>query len=171
MKNKIIKFGLVVFALALTGFAAYSVMYPAQTHADSGLQSISENIIVKKANGEEFVFSVEIADSAAAHKRGLMHRTYLDKNHGMLFLFNDTARRSFWMKNTLIPLDIIFLRKDGEIHHIHSMAKPLDETRITALEGSKAVLEINGGLSDKMGLKTGDKIYHNAFQNMNLLAE
>lgn len=172
MKNKITKYGVIGFVCALAIFAGVSMMQPHITHAETHVaQEALENIVVKNAEGEELIFSVELARSGGDHSRGLMNRTHLDENSGMLFLFNGSAQRVFWMRNTLIPLDIIFLRENGTIHHIHHSAKPLDETRITALEKSNAVLEINGGLSDKLGIEVGDKVYHNVFRNMNLLAE
>ena len=173
MKNKIVKYSVIACVCALAIFTVFSMVQPPLTSANaSTAQELArENIVVKKANGEELIFSVEMALSGGEQARGLMHRTNMEENHGMLFLFSGVSKRSFWMKNTLIPLDIIFLREDGSIHHIHHMAKPLDKTLVTSIEGSKAVLEINGGLSDQMGIQVGDKVYHNAFRNMNLLAE
>ncbi|MCB1531347.1 MAG: DUF192 domain-containing protein [Alphaproteobacteria bacterium] len=162
------------FVALLVGAAVFSLAQPITTQAGPIMpegRELHENIVIKKADGEELVFSVELASSGAQQAQGLMNRTHLPEGDGMLFVFSNEQRRAFWMKNTLIPLDILFLRADGTIHHIHHMAKPLDESRITALEDSRAVLEINGGLSDRLGIKEGDKIYHSTFRNMNLLAQ
>ena len=94
-----------------------------------------------------------------------MHRTEMPENSGMLFVFNSPRKTSFWMKNTLIPLDMLFAHPDGTIHHIHHNARPQDETRITSKFPVKAVLELNGGTADKMGIKEGDQIIHRVFSN------
>ncbi|MAZ76889.1 MAG: hypothetical protein CMH31_06280 [Micavibrio sp.] len=92
-----------------------------------------------------------------------MHRTTLAENAGMLFYFGAEQPRSFWMKNTLIPLDLIFVKLDGTIHHIHENAIPKDETPLPSQGNVGAVLEINGGLSKKLGIKPGDTIKHQFF--------
>lgn len=174
MKNKMLKYCALAALCLLSAYAAFIIASPMvmQANAESAPEYLArENIVIKKDNGEELIFSTEMALTNAEQAQGLMHRTHMEENEGMLFLFGNVNRRAFWMKNTLIPLDIIFIREDGTIHHIHSKANPLDETRITALEPSKAILEINGGLADQMGIKIGDKIYHAAFKNMNLLAQ
>jgi uncharacterized membrane protein (UPF0127 family) len=81
---------------------------------------------------------------------------------GMLFVYEDTRPLSFWMRNTLIALDMIFLDATGEIRHIHENAVPLDETPIRAPEPGLAVLEINGGLARTLGLSVGDVLRHPA---------
>lgn len=124
-----------------------------------------ENISVLKQDGEELYFHVELAKTGAQKSQGLMYRTDMPENEGMLFLFNSPSKLSFWMKNTLIPLDMLFLHPDGTIHHIHHNAKPQDETSITSKYDSKAVLELNGGTADKMGIKEGDKVIHPFFKN------
>ena len=97
-----------------------------------------------------------------------MHRTEMADNAGMLFVFGDVAMRSFWMKNTLIPLDMLFIHSDGTIHHIHHNAKPQDLTSITSKYPSLAVLELNGGTADKMGIKEGDVVEHTYFKNVGI---
>ena len=127
-----------------------------------------DHIRVKKQDGEVLHFEVELAQGPWQQQRGLMHRTELAENAGMLFLFGDERMRNFWMKNTLIPLDIIFLRSDGTIHHIHHNARPQDLSRITSKYPSSAVLEVNGGVSDRMGIKEGDKVLYETFRNTHL---
>lgn len=128
-------------------------------------EMLHDQVTVRTAAGEEFYFNVEMALTRGEHARGLMNRTMLDDSAGMLFVFDGEAQRAFWMKDTLIPLDMLFISKDGTIHHIHPMAKPQDEANISSKGVSKAVLEINGGLSDKLGIKEGDKIIHSVFRN------
>ncbi len=107
-------------------------------------------------------FSVEIADDPQERAVGLMNRDSLPRSDGMLFVYDKPGPLSFWMRNTLIPLDMLFVNPDGSIGHIHHSAVPLDETPISGGEGRIAVLEINGGLSKKLGLKAGDQLRHPA---------
>lgn len=126
----------------------------------------TDEIGILKQDGETLYFNVELAVTQPQQARGLMYRTEMGDNEGMLFLFNSNTMRSFWMKNTLIPLDILFLNFDGTIHHIHHNAKPQDLTSITSKYPSKAALEVNGGTADKMGIKEGDQIIHAFFNNI-----
>lgn len=125
----------------------------------------TEEVSVLKENGEQLYFTVELAKTGAQKSQGLMFRTEMAENAGMLFLFNSPSKLSFWMKNTLIPLDMLFLHADGTIHHIHHNANPQDTTSITSKYDSKAVLELNGGTADKMGIKEGDQVIHPFFKN------
>ncbi|MCZ4353648.1 DUF192 domain-containing protein [Roseovarius aestuarii] len=110
-------------------------------------------------------FSIELADDEAERATGLMNREYMPKSAGMLFVYPEAKRVSFWMKNTLIPLDMIFIDSAGVVQKIHSNATPHDTTPILGGDGIKAVLEINGGLSRLMGIKPGSHIRHPAFAN------
>ena len=103
-------------------------------------------------------FDIEIADNNYETQTGLMHRQTMQNDRAMLFIFPDMRMRSFYMKNTYIPLDIIYLDKERIIVSIQENAKPLDETSLPSLFPAQYVLEINGGLSDKLSLKVGDKI-------------
>jgi len=107
-------------------------------------------------------FAVEVADDAAERAQGLMARESLDPGAGMLFVYNVPRRVSFWMKNTLIPLDMVFLDAAGRVTAVHSMAQPLDETPIDGGEGVQFVLEINGGLAERLGLGPGAELRHPA---------
>lgn len=118
---------------------------------------------IQTQSGKLYNFGVELALTPAEQSKGLMYRTVLPENAGMLFYFGANQPRSFWMRNTLIPLDIIFIKLDGTIHHIHENAIPKDETPISSLGSVGAVLEINGGLSRKLGIQPGDKIKHQFF--------
>jgi len=105
-------------------------------------------------------FRIEIADSAEERSLGLMHRESLPMGGGMLFVYDEPRSVSFWMKNTLIPLDMIFLKENGVIHAIHHLAQPLDETPVFGGDEIQYVLEINGGLARTIGLKAGDMLRH-----------
>lgn len=126
------------------------------------------DLLVKTEDGRRYTFNVELALTPSEQQKGLMHREEMPEMNGMLFVFGSEHVRSFWMKDTLIPLDILFIEKTGRIQHIHSMAKPLDESLISSGKPSYAVLEINGGMADKLELDAGDYIFHEAFRNTNL---
>ncbi|MFP3942763.1 MAG: DUF192 domain-containing protein [Alphaproteobacteria bacterium] len=146
--------GLAVAALWLLGAAscaAPSAACPRDTaHA-----------LIVSANGEH-CFGVEIADSPEERSRGLMHVRHLEADRGMLFLFEHARIQSFWMKNTYIPLDIIFIRPDGRIENIAARTEPLSERSVYSSAAVQAVLEINGGLSEKLGIRPGDLVRHPA---------
>ena len=108
-------------------------------------------------------FNVEIAITSIQRKQGLMGREKLDTQTGMLFLYEKPHKVSFWMKNTVIPLDIIFLSMSGEISHIEHNAKPFSIKRISGGSDTIAVLEINGQSANREGIKTGDLVSHPFF--------
>ncbi|MDN3725476.1 DUF192 domain-containing protein [Aequorivita sp. SDUM287046] len=101
---------------------------------------------------------IEIADDEYSTQTGLMYRNSLAENQAMLFIFNDMQPRSFYMKNTEIPLDIIYLNAEKEIVSFQKNAKTYDETSLPSEAPSQYVLEINAGLSDKWKLEKGDRI-------------
>ena len=107
-------------------------------------------------------FTVELADEPLERSRGLMNRPSMQLSHGMLFVYEAPQSAAFWMKNTLIPLDMIFLSPEGRVLRIHENAVPLDETIIDGGQGVQAVLEINGGLAERIGLAEGDVLRHPA---------
>jgi uncharacterized membrane protein (UPF0127 family) len=110
-------------------------------------------------------FQVEIADNDATRERGLMDRRYMAADHGMLFEFDRDAPVSFWMKNTYIPLDMIFISPSGVVTHIAANAEPLSERVIPSGGPCVAVLELNGGTAASIGLKVGDKVRHPFFKS------
>jgi uncharacterized membrane protein (UPF0127 family) len=115
---------------------------------------------IKKADSDSIIktLDIEIADNEYETQTGLMYRTALETNHGMLFIFPDMDFRSFYMKNTKIPLDIIYLDASKTIVSFQKNAKPFDETSLPSGTPAKYVLEINGGLSDAWELAVGDRI-------------
>ncbi|MBE1284650.1 MAG: DUF192 domain-containing protein [Rhodobacteraceae bacterium] len=110
-------------------------------------------------------FSVEIADDPQERSQGLMHRTSMPQRSGMLFVYDKPLNAVFWMKNTLIPLDMIFLDRSGRVTHVHHEAIPGDLTPIDGGENVLAVLEINGGLARKYGIAKGTEMRHEVFSN------
>lgn len=107
-------------------------------------------------------FSVEIADDAEERARGLMFRERLAASAGMLFVYETAQPVAFWMKNTLIPLDMIFLDASGVVTKVHENAVPHDETSIPGEGDVLAVLEINGGLARRIGIAPGAELRHPA---------
>lgn len=105
-------------------------------------------------------FTVELADEPEERARGLMFRETMPASSGMLFLYPAPQRVSFWMENTLIPLDMIFLDGAGRVLRVHENARPLDRTAIDGGAGVVAVLEINGGLAGRLGIGPGDHLRH-----------
>lgn len=103
-------------------------------------------------------FAVEVADEPDERAQGLMFRESLGRNSGMLFVYDRPQRATFWMRNTLIPLDMIFMDESGTVTRVHENARPLDETPIDGGPGVLAVLEINGGLAERLGIRPGDEV-------------
>ncbi|HRK97983.1 MAG TPA: DUF192 domain-containing protein [Alphaproteobacteria bacterium] len=119
----------------------------------------AEELRVEIGNNKFVTINAEIARTENERAVGLMNRTHLEEDAGMLFIFPDVRRPGFWMKNTLIPLDMIFIDEEGKISDIHRMAKPKDLTLIMPDEPVHAVLEINGGMADKLGISIENQIY------------
>lgn len=124
-------------------------------HPVSGLQVAPVTIT---SGGKRLVFRSEIARTSAEQAKGLMFRTALGDDEAMIFLRNPPDRAAFWMRNTVIPLDIIFVGLDRRIMNIAANAVPYDETPLPAAGPTLAVFEINGGLAARLGIQPGDKV-------------
>lgn len=105
-------------------------------------------------------FTVEVADDVPERSRGLMDRETLAASAGMLFVYQRPERAGFWMRNTLIPLDMIFADETGTVTKVHENAIPRDETLIDGGPGVQFVLEINGGLAGPIGIAPGAQLRH-----------
>ena len=110
------------------------------------------------SGAREHVFSTEVAVTPEAQARGLMFRTELPDDEAMLFPRDDLGIASFWMKNTPIPLDIVFIGPDRTILNIAAMTTPYSLDPVTAVGPTRAVLEIRGGLAEELGIAAGDKV-------------
>jgi uncharacterized protein len=108
-------------------------------------------------------FSVEIADTDATREKGLMYRKSLPEGSGMLFDFHDEQDVGFWMQNTYIPLDMLFIRADGRILRIAENTEPLSTRVIRSGGPVRAVLEVIGGTARKLGIAPGDRVAHPIF--------
>ena len=109
-------------------------------------------------------FMVELADTPERRSVGLMHRPAMAADYGMLFDFKTDARVAMWMHNTRIPLDMLFIAKDGHIVNIAERAVPFSETTIPSKGPIRAVLELNGGTVARLGIKPGDRVSHAMFK-------
>jgi len=116
-----------------------------------------EQLTVSGASGSH-VFDVEVAANDVHRARGLMFRTEMAADAGMLFVFNSEGERYFWMKNTPLPLDIIFISADGRIVRIARSTTPFSEKLVPSRGAAMFVLEINAGLSDSLGITEGDRV-------------
>jgi uncharacterized protein len=105
-------------------------------------------------------FTVEVADDVAERARGLMFRESMPSGAGMLFVYERPQTVAFWMENTLIPLDMVFMDETGTVKKVHANARPLDRTAIPGGDGILAVLEINGGLAGQIGITEGAQLRH-----------
>lgn len=121
-------------------------------HPVSGLQVIPLTI---SANGRSHAFRVEVAKSLEEQARGLMFRTQMGADEGMLFPYDPPRVLSFWMKNTVIPLDLVFIGPDRRVINIAANATPYSEDPITSDAPGVAVLELNGGRAAQLGIVPG----------------
>lgn len=124
-----------------------------------------EDAVILRGDWGQARFSVEIADTAEERARGLMFRENLPQSSGMLFVYENPQPLSFWMKNTLIELDMIFLDSSGTVQTIHHRAQPGDLRPKAGSGDLIAVLEINGGLAEALGISNGSQMRHPAFQD------
>ena len=140
----------------------------AQSESDSQAASAGEDAVqteqltIDTANGP-VRFTVEIADDEQERNRGLMFRESLADDRGMLFHFQEPERASFWMRNTIISLDIIFIGVDGRILNIAERTTPYSEAGIPAAGMTRGVLEIRGGRAAELGIRAGDRVHHRIF--------
>jgi len=123
----------------------------------------TERVVIETADGER-VFNVEVVREAAARNRGLMYRKRLARDAGMLFDYDPPQDVAFWMKNTYVSLDIIFIDVTGKIITIAAKTKPLSLDRIPSHGKARGVLEIKGGMAAKLGIKVGDRVRHALFE-------
>jgi uncharacterized protein len=107
---------------------------------------------------------VEVTETPAEKSQGLMFRTSLADSKGMLFFYETPQEITMWMKNTYIPLDMVFIRADGIVHRIEARTEPLSENIIASKGDVTACLELAGGGAERLGLKPGDRVEHRFFK-------
>lgn len=160
----------VTVALVLVALAAIALILPRFFSNESNRVQeieITPQDIDFTRDGEVSIFKndsliqtieVEFAKNDEERALGLMYRSSMDEHQGMWFIFPEEAPRSFYMRNTEIPLDIIYLDKDKKVVSIAKNARPYDETSLPSEKPAMYVLEINGGLSNKWGIEKGDRM-------------
>ena len=126
--------------------------------------SVKSELSIITSNGSKHNFLVEVARTEEEKKIGLMFRKTLAKNAGMLFLYKREALRLMWMKNTFIPLDILFIDKKGVIKRVVKRTIPHSLATISSRQSVLAVLELRGGITSILEIKKGDRIEHPAFK-------
>lgn len=166
MKRHFTKIILVILCLGLVSSYAISA-YKGYTRNNSTKQVVVKEIPFTKEGNLEIMdpsgksiksLEIELAKTDYETQTGLMYRNAMAENRGMLFVFNQEAYHSFYMRNTIIPLDIIYINKDMEIVSFAKNAKPFDETSLPSGQPVQYVLEVNAGMMDKWGVEIGDKI-------------
>lgn len=146
------------------------ILMTAVTLIGCNQQTADDNVTYKTApltivaqDGQQHNFIVEVAQTDQQKSYGLMFREELADDKGMIFLFEKEEKRGFWMKNTLIFLDMIFVNEAGTVVKVHSMAQPHDTTMISSDIPAKAVIEVRGGLAADLGINAGDRIQFKGF--------
>jgi uncharacterized protein len=147
-----------LYPACLAGLLAFVLLVGCTHLQAAGLQPLE----IAGKNGVH-VFAVELALTPEEQAKGLMFRRELPEGQGMLFDFGDEGVREFWMKNTYIPLDMIFIRGDGRIAKIAEHTVPLSEARVSSDRPVRAVLEVIAGTSRKLGIAAGDSVSHAIF--------
>ena len=127
--------------------------------------ALPEAPLIIEASGGRFEFQIELAKTPAERARGLMFRESLADDHGMLFDFGRPQPVTMWMRNTLIPLDILFIRSDGLISRIARDAQPLSDRIVESGGPVRAVLELRGGITAERDIEPGDRIIHPLFDD------
>lgn len=153
--------GAALLAVLAPGLAASEPLKRAESAATKA-HVATERLEIVSATGTH-AFDVEIATTAQQQALGLMYRTSLAADKGMLFQNGKEREITMWMKNTYIPLDMVFIRADGTVHRIAARTEPFSERMIASQGNVSAVLEIAGGRAEQLGLKPGDKVRHRLF--------
>ncbi|WP_436164787.1 DUF192 domain-containing protein [Bosea sp. LjRoot9] len=135
---------------------------PALAQAAAPAAGLEQLVIV--SGGTRHVFQVEVMRTPDQRAKGLMYRNYMPEDRGMLFDFARTEPVAMWMQNTYIPLDMLFIRANGTISRIAERTEPMSTRTIPSGEPVLSVLEINGGVAEKLGIKPGDKVEHVLFK-------
>jgi uncharacterized membrane protein (UPF0127 family) len=129
-----------------------------QQSLDKSPAGLEQKVLtIRTAAGQLHRFTVEVARTEGEQERGLMNRESLAPDRGMIFPYEPAKQVSFWMKNTFIPLDMVFVRPDGSIARIET-AVPLNLEPVSSLEPIASVLELPGGRAAELGIKVGDRV-------------
>jgi uncharacterized protein len=144
------------FAVLLFYFAAQS---PTSADSHAMVLPVDAAPLIAETDQGDRAFTIEVADETHERSAGLMFRQQMDDDHGMLFVFGETREAGFWMKNTPMPLDLVFIGEDGRIIAV-LQGEPFSEASISPGEPSRFVLELKAGIAQEKGLAEGDRIRH-----------
>lgn len=147
---------LVLCALVLAAVATLARAAPPSV-------TFEQSALTIDAAHDSFEFQIELAVTPAQRAQGLMFRESLDEDRGMLFDFGRPQRASMWMRNTYVPLDMLFIDASGRITQIAANTQPLSDRVVASREPVRAVLELRGGVSAKLGIEPGDRVIHPLF--------
>lgn len=145
------RFPAALFSLALAATMLVQAILPSHA-AELG------EVTIETAEGRVHVFQVEIVTTPEEMALGLMFRRELAADAGMLFVYEEARETAFWMQNTFLPLDMLFINEDGSIRHIAERTVPLSTASVPSQGPVRAVLEINGGTSERLGISIGDRV-------------
>jgi len=158
MHRRLAQAGLALAAVvAVACSSGQPAAQPAQAAAEQPQRLPTETLTIHTQAGPVRL-TVQVADNDATREKGLMFVRSMPENEGMIFDFHSSQAVSFWMHNTYIPLDLLFVAADGRILTIARNARPLDDGLIPSGGRIRAVIEINGGVADKLGVKVGDQV-------------
>ena len=143
---------------AVLAFALLACLVASELRAQA-----AEALTIRSKNGSH-AFSVEVARTDADRTQGLMYRRSMPQDHGMLFNFGEPQPITMWMKNTYLPLDMVFIRADGTIARIARNTEPLSTRISPSGEPVPAVLELNAGVTARLGIEPGDRVEHPLFK-------
>jgi uncharacterized membrane protein (UPF0127 family) len=147
--------------------AAVALFLAACAAAQTQPQSLPTSALEIASGSQRHRFTVEVAQKSEERSVGLMFRTQMAADRGMLFAYEQEQPVSMWMKNTFIPLDMLFIRADGRVANIAEWTTPRSLDEVPSKGPVKAVLELNGGTAARLGLKAGDVVRHPVFGNGN----
>lgn len=155
---------LLCMALLLGGLAAAEPAR-ADVAAPEPLSAFPQSLLaIRTASGKVVNFKIWTADRPSRQEQGLMFVRDIDDHAGMLFLFGPVRQISMWMKNTYLPLDLLFIDSTGRIDYIAARATPLSTDIISDPRPVAAVLELKGGIAESFGIRTGDTVLHESFK-------
>lgn len=148
-----------VFAAFVCVFTYMLMLAPSGAEGRAMILPVDPAPLIVETGAGERSFSIEIADDPQERSAGLMFRETMDDDHGMLFVFEQTQPVGFWMKNTPLPLDLIFIGQDGRVKAVKP-GEPFSEALIPSQEPVRFVLELKHGTAQRTGIKVGDLIRH-----------
>jgi uncharacterized protein len=148
---------------SLAGLAALVWLAPAALAQGVPGQGVTEPLAIDTRGGRQ-AFAVEVMRNDEDRSRGLMFRRTMAPDHGMLFDFERVQPVTMWMRNTYLPLDMVFIRADGTIARVAADTEPLSDRTIPSGEPVLAVLELNAGTTARLGIRPGDRVEHPLFR-------